>query len=330
MIFVNMVLWLIIIPYILGKFLESKNENTILFSWSLGYVFEMGICLLLAIPMIINRVKFDVLLKCYNIVICIFTIISIFIYRKKIIPNLKINKKFSFFKILAILIVVTLMFVKFWFANVNNDDVSFVVLAVKMIDNGNMYCNGPEDSLEVRRALAPISSFLAIISKNIGIHVTIVMHTIEPIVFIAIGGILCYYFGKVIFKDKNDDTSYLFVFLMMLLYMYIFTTKGTGGYYLKYTWFGRSLIGAVFFPLLWKTMLEIFTNNDTVRNWITIFFVVSASCLCSEMAIALMSISIGVMTLIFCILNKKILYIFKSLICIIPCIILAILYLTIS
>ena len=328
MTFFRMIIWIILIPYILGKYLEKKDENNVLYSWVLGYVVEMGIYLFIAIPMIVNRVKFDVLLKYYNITIYTLTILAAIIYIKKLIPKKK-KIKVSFVQVVAVLLVFLQIFIKFKYSNVNNDDASFVVLGAKMIESGNMYCESSDSQLIIRRALAPISAFFAVLSQNVGIHITIFMHTIEPMVFMAIGGIVFYNFGKVLFKD-DKDAPYIFLIFVILSYTYFFTTKGAGLYYMQFTWFGRALIGAIFLPLLWKTMLEITDKNDTFRNRLTVFLIVSASCLCSEMAIALVSISVAVITFINFIRNRKALYVLKSMICVAPCIALGILYLKLN
>ena len=329
MTFLRVMIWIFLIPYILGKFLIRKEENDILYSWVLGYVIEMAVYLFMAIPMIVNRVRFDVLLKYYNITIYTLTILSMIICRKKLIPKKKEKSKVTFFQVVAILLIVLQVFIKFKYANVNNDDSSFVVLGAQMIVSGEMYYEGPDSPLNIRRALAPISAFFATLSQNLGIHVTIVMHTIEPMIFMVIGGIVFYQLGRVLFKG-NKEAPYIFVSFFILSYTYFFTTKGAGLYFLQFTWFGRALIGAIFFPLLWKTLLEISDNHDTFQNWLTVLLIVSASCLCSEMAIALVSTSIAVIAFINVIRNRKVLYVIKSMICIIPCIILGVLYLVLS
>jgi len=328
MTFLKIIIWLVLIPYVLGKLLEDKERNNTLYSWVLGYVVEMGVFLFLAIPMIVNKIKFDVLLKYYNIAIYVLIALSLILNWKRLIPKKKKKTKITFMQFAAVLVILIQVLIKYTYSNVNNDDVSFVVLGAEMIETGYMYYDeSPENELIVRRALAPISAFFAVLSQNLGIHVTIVMHTVEPMVFIIIGGIVFYNFGKVLFKN-DKDAPYIFVILMILSYSFFFTTKGVGLYYLLYTWFGRALIGAVFLPILWKTVLEIFDGNETFKNWLTIFLTVSACCVCSEMAIALVSISMATMSLIYLIRNRKIWFGLKSLVCVLPCIALGILYIT--
>jgi hypothetical protein len=326
MTFLKIILWIIIIPYILGKLLENKDENKILYPWVLGYVLQMGIFLVLAIPMILMKCSFYTLKKWYTILIIIVTAVSFVINIKKIIPKIK-KTKVSFIQVIAILLVLVQIFIKFRYTNVNNDDSTFVVLGTKMIETGYMYYDGGDSDIIIRRALAPSTAYYAVLAQNLGIHVTIVMHTIIPMLFMAIGSIIFYYFGKKLFKE-NNDSPYLFLIFMILLYTYFFTTKGAGLYYLKFTWFGRALVGAVFLPLLWSVSLDAMDKqSNKVKDWITMFFIVLTSCLCSEMAVVLVSISFFTIALISSIRDKKISYIFKFILCIIPCIIIGIIYL---
>ena len=58
-------------------------------------------------------------------------------------------------------------------------------------------------------------------------------------------------------------------------------------------------------------------DKNNFKSWLRLFIIVLASLLSSEMAIALISISIMAMTVIAAIRDKKISYLWKSVICII-------------
>ena len=69
--------------------------------------------------------------------------------------------------------------------------------------------------------------------------------------------------------------------------------------------------------------------NNKILLSLTILFIVLASCLCSEMSIVIVTIPIAIMALISAIRDKKISYLYKSLITVIPCFIVALIYINI-
>lgn len=326
------IFWLFIIPLILGKFLIKKEENELIYSWVLGNILQMGVFFIISLPLILLKESFNKLVWIYAIVILILTIISSIINRKKIKFKIKIDKP-SIFQIVAILLILIQLFVKFKYANINNDDASFVTLSTAMMQTDKMYLhneNGVElEKVIARRALAPSSAYYSVISKLINIHVTIVTHTIMPIVFIILAYCIYYYFGKKVFEEK--DSIFIFLIVLSILNIFAFDYKGYNRYLILYTWFGRAILAGIILPFVWKIALDAMhkEQNKTI-DWITLFFAVLAGCLCSQMAVPLIGISIGTLSLISSIRDKKISYIFKSFICIIPCIVVGIIYLMIK
>ena len=326
---IQAIIWLGIIPYLLGKFLTRKEDERTLYSWIIGNVIMMGLFMVISIPMILQKVDFKILRKSYLITVIVLTLISILVNRKKIFKIKKL-KAISIFQIVAILLVVMQIFIKFEYSSVNNDDSSFVVLSNQMIDTGKMYFSSTNPNLESRRALAPISAYYAVISEYLSIHVTIVTHTIFPIIFVIWASLVYYYLGNSLFKnDKN--LSAIFLIFMTLVNFYCFRFKGAGAYFLKFPWLGRVIVGGIFLPLLWTLLLEAMNKEKNyIRDWISILFLVLASCLCTEMAIALMAVSISIFALISSLRDKKISYLFKAVATIIPCLILAMVYINIK
>ncbi|MGN1299260.1 MAG: DUF6077 domain-containing protein [Candidatus Scatovivens sp.] len=324
--------WLFLVPFILGKFLIKKDENEIIYSWILGNVLQMGIFFVVSIPLIIIKEKFTKLLYIYMVLILVLLIISCIFNRKKFKSKIEL-KKISAFQIIAILLIFLQLFIKFKYANINNDDASFVTLSTAMIETDKMYLhdeNGNElNNIISRRALAPISAYYSVLSKLLNIHVAIVTHTIMPIIFILLAYCVYYYFGKKLFKEK--DSIFIFLILLSILNLYAFSYKGYNRYLILYTWFGRAILAGIILPFMWKISIDAMNKEENkFIDWITLFFCVLAGCLCSEMAVPLIAISVGVLALISTVRDKKISYLLKSFVCILPCVIVGIIYLVIK
>ena len=326
------IFWLFLAPFVLGKFLIKKDDDGIIYSWILGNILQMGIFFIVSLPLILLKQSFNKLVIIYTILVLILMILSCIINIKKIKFKFKLEKP-TVFQIVAILLILVQLFVKFKYANINNDDASFVTLSTAMIETDKMYLhneNGVElEKIISRRALAPISAYYSTLSKLLNIHVTIVTHTIMPIIFIVLAYCVYFCFGKKIFKEK--DSIFIFLIILSVLNIFAFDYKGYNRYMMLYTWFGRAILAGIILPFIWKNSFDAMNKEQNkIKDWISLFLAVLAGCLCSQMAVPLIGISVGVLSLISSIRDKKISYIFKSLICLIPCIVVGVVYLIIK
>ena len=71
-------------------------------------------------------------------------------------------------------------------------------------------------------------------------------------------------------------------------------------------------------------------ENNKIKNWMKILVIVLASCLCSEMAIAIVSMPLMILGLVGAIIDKKPSYLLKAFLTVLPCLILALIYINIS
>lgn len=331
-------IWLGIIPYLNGKILVKKDgeEPKILYTWVLGHILEMAILFIIVVPMILLKLRFTLLYYIYLSVIILLLCISIIMNRKELLPKINFKsffKNISLYQVIFICLFVGLLAIRFKYTSINNDDSSFVAHSTSIIQTDKMYLHDDNgnltDKLNARRVLAPLFVYYAVISKQLGIHVTILIHTIMPIVLLCIAYSLYYCFSKSIFKEK--DSVYIFLIFMEILNLYTFNGKGYNKYFFLYTWFGRAILAAIILPLIWKISLDAMNKEkNTLWDWIVMFISVNAGCLCSEMAVPLISISLGGLAIINSIRDKKISYLIKSFLCIIPCILVGIMYLIIK
>lgn len=318
--------WFIIIPYLLGKYFEKK-EDSVQYTWIIGHTLQMAIFIILAVPMILLKLKFQMLRDVYYVVILLISFVSAIMYKDTLI-KINTKKSVSIYKIIAIVLICVQVFIRFKYSTVNNDDSSFVVLSNSMIQSGEMYIS--DNVLNARRALAPISAYYAVLSQYINVHTTIVTHTFIPILYTIIVNIVYYFLGKKLFEG-DKESAYIFIIVMFLVNLYFFRIKGAGAYLLKYPWLGRVILANAFLPFLWKISIDVMDiNYEEKKGWFLILSIILASCLCSEMSIALVSVSLLVLSIVNAYRDKNIKYVLKSLICVIPCVILAVIYMMIK
>lgn len=324
MLIIKVFLWLILVPFILGKSILKKDENKVLYSWVLGTIVQMAIFWIIALPMILAKVSFFTLWKVYMIAIILLFIATLIIFRRKIFIKPQFEQ-ISFFQIVAIVLIFVQLFVKFKYTNVNNDDAAFIASATKIKYDGYMYYTEEWQDLDSRKALAPISAYYAAISQIVGADVAVLAHTIMPVILISISYIIYYYLGRKVFENK--DSSYIMLIILSFLNLYAFSIKGPARYLILYPWFGRSILAGICLPLIWNISLEAMNKEEnSLFNWITLFLTIIASCLCSEMAVPLVTISLMGLTIVSTIRDKKPIYILKSALSILPCLMVGIIY----
>lgn len=270
------ILWLGLVPYCIGKALIRKEEDSILFSCTLGNIAQMAIFFVMAIPMILLKINFYVLQRSYSITIVVVAVICLIyslFFRKNII-NLnkekikKYIKNVSIFQIIGVFLVIGLLFIRLRYTNMNYDDSVVVVYSTEMCSSGNMYFE--YGKLAARKAFAPISAFYSMVAVNVKLHPTIVTHTVMPIILLIMAYNIYYELGKLLFKDK--EKAWIFLIIVSFLNLYSFSSKGENLYMILYTWFGRSILGGIILPLIWKTSLQAYDKSEnTFRDWIMMF-----------------------------------------------------------
>ena len=336
-------IWLVIIPFIIGKTFIKKNEKKYLYRWMLGIVLEMAVFFVIAIPMVLLKKSFSLLVTSYTQLLIILTIIrfilNVFGFKRQkkkikevINEHASVLKTFvkgiNVFQILAIIIITGQVYEKFAYTNINNDDVSFVGLSVQMIENDSMYLNS-NGKLISRRALAPISAFYSTFAVLLDSHVTIVTHTVMPMVFVVMAYVVYYEFGLKVLKNK--ESVYIFLIILGILNIFAFDVKGANRYLLLYTWLGRALLAGIFLPLIWTVSFDAMDKeSNCIKDWGIICISVLSGLLGSQMGIVLLPIPVTVLGFANSVRDKKLSYLIKSLICIIPSLIIGLLYIKIK
>lgn len=327
----------IIIPEFLGMLISKffKKEENIFFNLILGFIMQFAILEIIAIPMIFFKSYFLLMAKIWFIIVSSLSLLSLILNLKKF--NKIMKNIFNQLKVLPLITIVVLILVGFQtfmlarYAHIDDDDAFYVATATVTIQKGTMYRSCAEDGgyyggFPTRYVLSPFPLYTAVISHFTNIHPAIIAHTVFPIIFIPLAYIL---YGIIADKLFNKDKTSVMLFLIILSVVYMFgnySIRSNFSFLLFRIWQGKALLANILLPFSWIVYLDCIENNKWV-NWFILFIICLASCLVSSMGIALMPINIGILGLIFTIKNKKITYLIKSIISVIPCISLGIIYL---
>lgn len=335
------ILVFIFLPIILGfGLLKFKEDNKSIFlAFVLGFLIQWLVFEFFAVPMSFIGFSFNALRKTWTTMMIILAIVSIVVNKndwKNIIEiNIQEFKKSP--KILGILTIILVFFqcyMSFSYMYEDYDDSNFVAKATiavdtntlfKYTDSGAVYTQFP-----TRHIFSPFPFYTATVATIVRVHPAIMAHTILPVVMLLICYSIYYLIALALFKNNKNKA---FTFLVLLSISYIFgayTRYSVYGRILARAWQGKSGIANIILPFIWYIFFKYIGEKNDAFYWFVLFITLWAAVLLSSMALTLPIIAAGLLTLIYMIKDKKINYIFKFLLCCIPCVIYGLIYLQIK
>lgn len=338
MFFIKLILSFIfffLIPILLGKLITyfRKEKNEIIFEIILGYMIKFAILEIIAIPLILLKISFTLLLAIYLILIIIASIISIVLNFKNIkekIKTFKINLKENLaLKLCLLILIFVQVFHVVYFTHIDDDDAVYVAQSLTSIETNTLYQMNPSQGnnygIYMRYALSPFPMYISITSIFTGIHSTIIWHTILSGIMVILSYFVYYLFGKKLFKQENKNLVFLIILSIINIFGN-FSQYTTFSYFLLRPWQGKSVLINLILPFLWYIFLDITNEEKRYINWIILYITVFAACLVSGMGIVLTPISLAILAIVFFFKDKNYKYLLKTGIGLIPCVIFAILY----
>ena len=323
------ILWLFIIPELMGLFITYfYNENNIIQSFVIGYLFCFAVCQFVAIPLIIFGFSFKLLLYLYASILIIISSISVILNKNKI-KNIffeTYNNIKEFPKLLAVCAITLIsiqLFVAFWYTHVDDDDAIYIGTATTTIQTNTLYKYDARDGakynyFQKKYALAPFSIYIAIFSEFVKIHPTILAHTILPIIFISLSYMV---YGLISNELFNKNKKAVFLFLIILSFVNLwgnYSLRTSNTFLLFRIWQGKSVLANIIIPAVWLFFIKADKNDFKLIDCLILFIVNMAGTLSTTLGIGLPEIILMLESLIFGIIYKKKSYIIKSAICCLP------------
>ena len=338
LILVLILLWLVIIPCLIGlyiiKFAKNDNKN-ILLAYIVGILIEFLVFEILAIPYTFLKFSFTALRVSWVVLILVLLVCSIIFNRNnfKEIKKDNIDKLRKMPKLLTIIFIGLIFFqcyMGFAYMYEDYDDSNFVAKATIARDTDTLFVYNDigekYESFPTRHVFSPFPFFTATVGEVVGIHPAIVSHTVFSVISIIVANAVYYLIGMSLFKN---DRKKVLMFMIILSVLYIF------GKYTRYSifvrllgrpWQGKSLLANIILPFISYLFLEYIGEEKDNYYWILLFITLWAADLLSSMSIFLPLISSVVLVLLYTIKYKNIKYILKFIPCCLPTICYGIMY----
>lgn len=337
--FIKGVLWLFLIPEIIGLGilkLGKIQKKSMFLAFVIGYFFSFTLFEILAIPMIFAKFQYTPL--CYSwmaieIVVAIISLKANWYDLGEIIID-ELDKFLKLPRLLTIIVMILIFlqsFVEMRYMHEDYDDSNFLGKAAIAIDTNSLYRYddiGYEYArLPSRHVFSPFPIYTATLSTLIGIHPLILARTVFPGIFIFMAYMIYAMIAKELFKGDNRKTL---IFLIILSFLYIFGAYSiyTNFVFLLYRiWQGKAILANIVLPFIWLIFLKFIKKDTKIFGFFMILLTLWGADLLSSMALSLATLSTCILVVIWAIKDKKISYIFKTLICFIPSIIYGIIFL---
>lgn len=320
--------WLL--PYVLGLRLSRKAQlegARPLLSVLYGYFILWTVIQGISIPMIFLRRSFrEMLVFCLVILVAVAGLNLITEYKdsfKTWMAYPQLWKKQGILQSIWILLVVAQAIYIALCYLVNDDDAYYVATAQTSLDTDSMYVMDPYTGKELksfpaRYVMSPFPLFVAFMSRIIGVKAPAFAHTLLPFLLVLFALYICYLWAHQLFpKARAAQTVFLYLSMTILAYSN-FTTHARGMMLYSRIWQGKAVLAAILLPFLFLLGVRMVTQTYRKADWGLLFLVMMSSCLVSSMGIMLAAIEIGIFGILAGIHHKRWKEIGATMLCCLP------------
>lgn len=329
----------LILPFLIGMLYNrfvTKCITEILSNWISGFILCLGYFELLVLPSILFRISLTTLSTIYVLSLLIVAVISLWVNRTSAKELgqacVKKMKETPLLALLPVVLIALQVYVYVAYVHADADDAFFVATSTAAVETDtifqyNPYTGKAYKSYPMRYVLSPFPIFTATLSKVSGIHPAAMAHTVLPGLLLM----LCYgvyaLLGKELFQDDRKKNA-LFLFFIGIISIFLYTSLRTqSSFMLLRIWQGKAFLASMLLPFVFYMEYKLITGKWKEAEWILVLFAMLSCCLVSSMGIMLGAIMVGIMGLLNVIYRRSIKSLVKPILCCIPNLILAVIYL---
>ena len=351
--FLVLLLILIIIPFCMGlvpAFFLRRRKKRISMIYIMGFVMDMAIFQLLAIPVIILKPDgFKLIVLVYSILTALFALVGILItvfdIKRSALATTKqqrsdyvITREEIIMWIVACVFIVFQIVMYIFTQSFDGDDAYYVVESLLSTETDTLYSIKPYTGLttgmDLRHALASVPIWIAYIARMSGIHSTVVAHSIIGIVLIPLLYMIYYQCGIILFKRERKKVP---IFLIFVSIMYIFGNVSiytNATFMLTRTWQGKSMLANMVIMTITWLLLAIYDTENIEKEmrlgfWITLFMINIVAAMCSTASVLLAALLIGISGTVLTLFKKDMQVILRLLVTCFPLVVYGAMYMLI-
>lgn len=345
-----LIFFMVLIPLALGAGVSAfvqKMEKSLCFMWVSGYMIMFAAFQFIAIPMIEKMCSLTSLVWVFGIfcVMGALTGICIWLFKvgkKKTLQVVAVKEKDKITPVLwgiFIVLLLSQLIMAAFGTSPDGDDAYYVATATVAEASDKMfrilpYTGGPT-SLDYRHSLAPLSMYIAFLSRVTGIHAATVAHIGMQLFLIPLSYGVYGLLGSRLFKEKKRALAGFMVFISIVIMWGNVSVYTAETFLLTRTRQGKATLAGLVIPalILFLYMLgeRLFEKKKVEKAlWGLIFCTVTAACLCSSFGGFLTALLMGVTCVCMAVTYKKWILILPFAISVIPAAVYSVMYLVLG
>ncbi len=259
---------------------------------------------LMAVPLILCRVRFSALLYGFLIILIILCLLGakrfVCLRKRKNLELKYTRESFSGITIVLLIVAVALILIQFFLyflgQHIDQDDARWLAEANDALEYGDMMTRNVSTGEflgwfdTIRDVTSPWAMFFAVLAKIIHTNTAVAAHTVyAPITLLMSYGIY-YLIGRELFK-KNESWSAFLLSVVVLNLFFAGTVYTQSVFTLVRIWQGKATVAGIFIPFLFYLGIRINKRNEKA-DWLCLAITGCAACLTSGMGISLSGILI--------------------------------------
>lgn len=327
MMLVNFIIYFVIGMLPLGR-RQEKSASTAIVA---GFFMYYGIFTLFCVPIMVRWRPLSLLTTVWTIAVSCLFLFS-FLWNRKyfatvgksLLNRVRIHWKFCVGVFLVVLVEMIVILYSYQFTL---DAAYYVANVTTSLQTNSLNIYDPytgdwQDHFEMRYFFSTYPMNDAVVCKLTGIHPLMQVKIIMAGVAILLTNLLYYMIGKELFGDKKEPIFYLIFFagIMNFFFITIFTSSN---FLITRTYEGKSLLGNVVLPMVFYLFLRIWKGK---KEWLLLFLVCFGSTVLSSSSNMLVPATLAVLFFPLAMIRKDIKIIIKTVVCMIPCIIMLLVY----
>ncbi|MBS1317784.1 MAG: hypothetical protein HP042_04950 [Lachnospiraceae bacterium] len=334
----KILLWFLAVPYGIGNlpaFQKKNGKQKTADALISGYAGMFTLFELLALPLIFGRQTFSFLKVLYGMLCLVLAAAGWWSFWKK--KEKKSGNRNFVSEIppamwAAMFLIAVQMGAYVFGMATDLDDSFYVATATTTMETNGMFTYGAytgklSEVLPSRYVLSPFPILLAFYSEAVSMHAAVVAHTVEPVFFLLVSYLVYVRIAEKLFPDDRKGAA-LFLLFVAWIQMFSYYSVYTQGTFMTIRiWQGKAVLASFLLPGIFYQSKCCMEAKAEKGDWIRLVALMLASCLVSSMGIMLAPVMLGLMTVLFCLRERKWKTMGKAVLCCIPNLLCAVAYL---
>lgn len=288
-----------------------KKEDTLRYSYIMhtyviGQMTVFALIQILAVPMILLRLKFNVLYYSFMVIAVVLLVLGICKFVKNSIPKISSIRGYIktltpvtiIFLIVSALMILAQFLIYFFGQHLDEDDARWMAEANDALAYGDMLTRNFSTGEYIGRfasekdVSSPWSMMWAILARTLHVRTPIAIHTVYASFELIVMYIIYYLIARELFEKKDSRFAFMIVVTVINLF-YAGTTFTQSVFSMVRIWQGKATVAAVIIPLIIYISIRINKNNE-LGDWLRLPIVTCGACLLSGMGVSISAIMVGV------------------------------------